>query len=87
MKTVNMIISAVVFTALALGLAGAGKPVIVVALVLQAVQFVWIYGREWGVKNDDTDIPTGFIYQKQNPSVKDDNNGQQMDQIKTIDEP
>lgn len=89
-KLFHGIISAIIFIALAIGAsfsAGFGTIVIIVALILHAGQIVWLYGCEWGVKNDDTDIPTGFIYPKQNPSVKDDKDGQQMDQIKTIDEP
>ena len=57
MKTVNIIISAVVFTALALGLAGTGKLVIGVALVLQAVQFVFLYGKNWSTERE---IKGGF---------------------------
>jgi len=89
-KLINGIISAIIFIALAVGASNSGgfsAVVIALAMALHVGQIVWVYGREWGVKNDDTDIPTGFIYPKQNPSVKDDKDGQQMDQIKTIDEP
>lgn len=81
MKTVNMIISAVVFTALALGLAGAGKPVIGVALVLQAVQFVFLYGRNWGVERKIKGI---F-----NPPPKTEGDGKPdvLDEIKNQDDP
>ena len=81
MKTVNIIISAVVFTALALGLAGTGKLVIGVALVLQAVQFVWLWAGM--VEDDGADIPTSTT----TPPVEQDNTNKEMDQIKTIDEP
>lgn len=84
MKTVNMIISAVVFTALALGLAGAGKPVIGVALVLQAVQFVFLYGRNWGSESGGSKIKGGF---DPLPTVDKQQEKQQEDQIKTINEP
>ena len=80
MKTVNIIISAVVFTALAIGLAGTGKLVIGVALVLQAVQFVFLYGRNWSTKRE---IKGGF-----NPLPKVDKKDEtdEMDKIKTVDE-
>ena len=82
MKTVNIIISAVVFTALALGLAGTGKLVIGVALVLQAVQFVFLYGRNWSVERK---IKGGF-----NPTPKtesDDGKHDVLDEIKNQDDP
>ena len=80
MKTVNIIISAVVFTALALGLAGTGKLVIGVALVLQAVQFVFLYGRNWSTERE---IKGGI-----NPLPKVDKKDEtgEMDKIKTVDE-
>ncbi len=79
MKTVNIIISAVVFTALALGLAGTGKLVIGVALVLQAVQFVFLYGRNWSVERK---IKGGF-----NPPPKTESDGKPevLDGIKNQD--
>ena len=82
MKTVNIIISAVVFTALALGLAGTGKLVIGVALVLQAVQFVFLYGRNWSTERE---INGGF-----NPPPKtesDDGKPDVLDEIKNQDDP
>ena len=81
MKTVNIIISAVVFTALALGLAGTGKLVIGVALVLQAVQFVFLYGRNWSTERE---IKGGF-----NPPPKTEGDGKPdvLDEIKNQDEP
>ena len=82
MKTVNIIISAVVFTALALGLAGTGKLVIGVALVLQAVQFVFLYGRNWSTERE---IKGGF-----NPPPKtesDDGKPDVLDEIKNQDDP
>lgn len=89
-KLLNGIISAITFIALAIGASfstGFAAVVIIVALTLHAGQIVWLYGREWRIKKDDTGISTGFIYPKQNPPVKDDKDGQQMVQIKTIDEP
>ena len=81
MKTVNIIISAVVFTALALGLAGTGKLVIGVALVLQAVQFVFLYGRNWSTERE---IKGGF-----NPLPKTESDGKPdvLDEIKNQDDP
>ena len=85
MKTVNIIISAVVFTALALGLAGTGKLVIGVALVLQAVQFVFLYGRNWSTERE---IKGGF-----NPTPKTERDGKPdgkpdvLDEIKNQDDP
>ena len=81
MKTVNIIISAVVFTALALGLAGTGKLVIGVALVLQAVQFVFLYGRNWSTERE---IKGGF-----NPHTKTESDGKPevLDEIKNQDDP
>ena len=80
MKTVNIIISAVVFTALALGLAGTGKLVIGVALVLQAVQFVFLYGRNWSTERE---IKGGF-----NPTPKTENGKPDvLDEIKNQDDP
>ena len=81
MKTINIIISAVVFTALALGLAGTGKLVIGVALVLQAVQFVFLYGRNWSTERE---IKGGF-----NPTPKtesDDGEPEVLDEIKNQDD-
>ena len=52
-KTVNGIISAVVAIALAVGIAGVGKWLIIIALVLHIGQMVWLYGREWQVEEKD----------------------------------
>lgn len=89
-KLLNGIISAIIFIALAVGAnfsTGFWAIVIFVAISLHAGQIVWLYGREWGVKNDDTDIPTGFTYHNPAPPVEQDNTNKEMDQIKTIDEP
>ena len=81
MKTINIISSAVVFVALALGLAGTGKLVIGVALVLQAVQFVFLYGRNWSTERE---IKGGI-----NPTPKTERDGKPdvLDEIKNQDEP
>ncbi len=81
MKTVNIIISAVVFTALALGLAGTGKLVIGVALVLQAVQFVFLYGRNWSTERE---INGGF---NPTPKTERDVKPEVLDEIKNQDDP
>ena len=81
MKTVNIIISAVVFTALALGLAGTGKLVIGVALVLQAVQFVFLYGRNWSTERE---IKGGF---NPTPKTEMDEKPDVLDEIKNQDDP
>ena len=89
-KLLNGIISAIIFIALAIGASfstGFGAVVIFLALALHAGQIVWLYGREWRMEDDGTDIPTGFTYHKPTPSVEDDNDPKGMDQIKTIDEP
>ena len=81
MTTVNIIISAVVFTALALGLAGTGKLVIGVALVLQAVQFVFLYGRNWSTERE---IKGGF---NPTPKTESDVKPDVLDEIKDQDDP
>ena len=56
--------------------------VAVIALVLHSVQTVWLFGREWKSKKDDTEIPTGFVSRKEETkSVK--NVG---DHIKNVEE-
>lgn len=52
-KTVNGIISAVVAIALAVGIAGVGKWLIIIALVLHIGQMVWLYGREWQTEEEE----------------------------------
>ena len=86
MKTVNIIISAVVFTALALGLAGTGKLVIGVALVLQAVQFVFLYGRNWSTERE---INGGFNppTKTESDDGKPDGKPDVLDEIKNQDDP
>ena len=89
-KLLNGIISAIIFIALAVGANfsdGFWTIVIFLALALHAGQIVWLYGREWRMEDDGTDIPTGFTYHKPTPSVEDDNDPKGMDKIKTIDEP
>lgn len=89
-KLLNGIISAIIFIALAIGASfstGFGAVVIFVALALHAGQIVWLYGREWRIKDNGTDIPTGFTYHKPAPPAEQDNTNKEMDQIKTIDEP
>ena len=57
-KTVNGIISAVVAIALCLGIAGVGKWLIIIALVLHIGQIVWLYGREWKTEEEEAPAHT-----------------------------
>jgi len=57
-KAVNGIISAVVAIALAVGIAGVGKWLIIVALVLHIGQMVWLYGREWKTEEEEAPAHT-----------------------------
>ena len=89
-KLINGIISAIIFIALAVGASNSGgfsAVVIALAMALHVGQIVWVYGREWRMEDDGTDIPTGYTYHKPTPSVEDDNDPKGMDEIKTIDEP
>ena len=57
-KTVNGIISAVVAIALVAGIAGVGKWLIIIALVLHIGQMVWLYGREWKTEEEEAPAHT-----------------------------
>ena len=57
-KTVNGIISVVVAIALAVGIAGVGKWLIIIALVLHIGQMVWLYGREWKTEEEEAPAHT-----------------------------
>ena len=84
-KLFHGIIAAVIFIALVIGVnlsTGFTAIVAVIALVLHSVQTVWLFGREWKSKKDDTEIPTGFVSRKEETkSVK--NVG---DHIKNVEE-
>ena len=57
-KTVNGIISAIVAIALAVGIAGVGKWLIIIAVVLHIGQMVWLYGREWKTEEEEAPAHT-----------------------------
>ena len=83
-KLINGIISAIIFIALAVGASNSGgfsAVVIAFAMVLHVGQIVWLYGRNWSTERE---IKGGI-----NPLPKVDKKDEtdEMDKIKTIDEP